>query len=180
VSCPEALKPYSGPPSSSHVPMSPVRSRRYSRSRCWQSLRGEHRANGEALSPAHALEGSARKGARPLREQQHPRDPATASGLASRGSAATGQAEPWAALGISESTYYRRKRKGTLDKPVTIKKTVKPAKTVTVNDSAISKTPEKRVIGRPIQPGQVLNPKGSRAISALLSVSRKQLAALGR
>ena len=53
-----------------------------------------------------------------------------------------------------------------LDKPITVKKTIKPAKTVTVNDSAISKTPEKRVIGRPIQPGQVLNPKGSRAISA--------------
>jgi hypothetical protein len=71
--------------------------------------------------------------------------------------------KPWEALGISESTYYRRKKSGKIPPeaiPAPVKKTVKLSKTVkndSGRDSPILKGEKKDTR---IKPGQVLNPAG--------------------
>jgi hypothetical protein len=75
----------------------------------------------------------------------------------------TPEPKPWVALGISESTYYRRKRKGTLDKPVTptVKKTVTVKLSKTVTDSEIpALTKPKQRPPHLFKPGQSGNPAG--------------------
>ena len=66
--------------------------------------------------------------------------------------------KPWEAAGVSKATYYRKLK----SHPVS--KSHEPSEEVSLapetGETAFTKAPEKRVVGRPIQKGEVLNPTG--------------------
>jgi hypothetical protein len=71
---------------------------------------------------------------------------------------------PWEAIGISESTYYRRKKAGKLPPeaiPAPVKKTVKKVRTVkSDSDRTSSNDSQKKDKPWLIKPGEVRNPAG--------------------